>query len=312
MSESAPKRPKRFSTELRSRPLRVTLVRVGNFVWRVLKRFKANKGLLLAGAVAYNTMLSVVPLFAVLMVGLSHVTDEQMLLDIVQAELELIAPNQALTLRNEISSFLQHRDLLGVAGLAVLLFFSSLAFRILEDAFSLIFYQHAPKNKRGFWVSATMPYLYIATIGLGLMLLTFFTAGIEGIAGRDVTALGFVFSFEGAPGLWLKVVGFASQVLMFTSIYMVMPTISIAFRRALVGGVIAAVLWEVTRYIMTWYFTNLSLVNVVYGSLATVIIVLLSMEAASIILLLGAQVIAELERNAEERLPWFQDPEGLA
>jgi len=38
-----------------------------------------------------------------------------------------------------------------------------------------------------------------------------------------------------------------------------------------------------------------SLVNVVYGSLATVVIVLLTLETAAIILLLGAQVIAELE-----------------
>lgn len=35
--------------------------------------------------------------------------------------------------------------------------------------------------------------------------------------------------------------------------------------------------------------------NVVYGSLATVVIALLTLETAAIILLLGAQVIAELE-----------------
>jgi uncharacterized BrkB/YihY/UPF0761 family membrane protein len=40
----------------------------------------------------------------------------------------------------------------------------------------------------------------------------------------------------------------------------------------------------------------LSVVGVVYDSLATTIIGLLSLEIASIILLLGAQVIAEYER----------------
>jgi membrane protein len=38
-------------------------------------------------------------------------------------------------------------------------------------------------------------------------------------------------------------------------------------------------------------------VNMVYGSLATAILILLSLEAAAIILLLGAQVIAEYERS---------------
>ena len=47
---------------------------------------------------------------------------------------------------------------------------------------------------------------------------------------------------------------------------------------------------------LVWYFTTLSFVSIIYGSLATIIIILLSFEFAAIILLLGAQVIAEYER----------------
>jgi membrane protein len=43
-------------------------------------------------------------------------------------------------------------------------------------------------------------------------------------------------------------------------------------------------------------FRTLSQVNVVYGSLTTAIVVLLSLEVAATLLLLGAQVIAEYER----------------
>jgi uncharacterized BrkB/YihY/UPF0761 family membrane protein len=50
---------------------------------------------------------------------------------------------------------------------------------------------------------------------------------------------------------------------------------------------------------LLWYFSTLSVVGVVYGSLATTIIGLLSLEVASIILLLGAQVIAEYGRLEE-------------
>ena len=56
------------------------------------------------------------------------------------------------------------------------------------------------------------------------------------------------------------------------------------------------VLWELTRHLLVWYFTTLSFVSIIYGSLATIIIILLSFEFAAIILLLGAQVIAEYER----------------
>jgi membrane protein len=60
--------------------------------------------------------------------------------------------------------------------------------------------------------------------------------------------------------------------------------------------VTAALLWEVTRHILVWYFSTLSIVNLVYGTLATAVVILLSLEAAALILLLGAQVIASYER----------------
>ena len=68
----------------------------------------------------------------------------------------------------------------------------------------------------------------------------------------------------------------------------------------------ATVLGEVPRRILTYWFTNLSLVKSIYGTLATGVIVLLTLEVATVIILLGAQVIAELERSADADLPWYQ------
>ena len=47
---------------------------------------------------------------------------------------------------------------------------------------------------------------------------------------------------------------------------------------------------------LVWYFATLSQVTVVYGSLTTAIVVLLSLEIAATLLLFGAQVISEYER----------------
>jgi len=55
-------------------------------------------------------------------------------------------------------------------------------------------------------------------------------------------------------------------------------------------------LWEITRHVLVWYFGTLSQVGVVYGSLTTAVAVLLSLEIAATLLLLGAQIIAEYER----------------
>ena len=79
-----------------------------------------------------------------------------------------------------------------------------------------------------------------------------------------------------------------------------MPVGRISFRYALAGGITATLLWEIIRSILVWYYSTISLVNVIYGSLATAVVALLSIEIAVIILLLGAQVIAEFERTKSD------------
>ena len=50
------------------------------FAFQVLKAFQANQGLLLAGAVAYYALLSIVPLLILMVIALSHVIDQEVLL----------------------------------------------------------------------------------------------------------------------------------------------------------------------------------------------------------------------------------------
>ena len=97
---------------------------------------------------------------------------------------------------------------------------------------------------------------------------------------------------------------------MLTSIYLVMPVVHVTFRHAVLGGITATVLWEITRRVLVWYYAVLSLVNLIYGSIAAVVVALFSVEAVALILLLGAQVIAELERktnkSTEEKISGFE------
>jgi len=76
-----------------------------------------------------------------------------------------------------------------------------------------------------------------------------------------------------------------------------MPAGRLAWRHALLGGIAAGLLWEVTRHILAWFFATLSQVSVLYGSFGTVVSLLLSFELAAIVLLVGAQVIAMYERR---------------
>jgi YihY family inner membrane protein len=110
----------------------------------------------------------------------------------------------------------------------------------------------------------------------------------------------------------LYLIGLGGEILLLTSIYMVMPAGRLAWRHALLGGIAAGLLWELTRHILTWFFATLSRVSVLYGSFGTVVSLLLSFELAAIVLLVGAQVIAMYERRSTRSdAPRISPQDGL-
>jgi membrane protein len=279
---------------------RIILRHPGKFMWRVVKGFKRNQGLLLSGGVAYNSLLSIIPMLALILIGLSKIIEQDKLLGIIVRELDLIVPGHAEQLAQEVVAFLQYRHFVGIIGIAVMLFFSSMAFSMLESAMTVIFYHRVKTHRRHFLISAIIPYIYMVLIGVGIIVVTIIAGVLDAIEGETITILGHSFGFAGASRVGLYLVGIVGLILMLTSLYLVMPLGQIAFSHALLGGTTAAILWEITRHVLVWYFAKLSLVSVIYGSFATAVVVLLSIEVASIILLFGAQVIAEFERATDE------------
>lgn len=266
------------------------------FALRVLKAFRANQGLLLAGAVAYYTLLSIVPLLILIVIALSHVIDQNELLSTLGRYLEWLVPGQSKAMIRELATFLANRDVLGPVLAVTMVFFSSLAFTVLENAMSVIFLHRVAIRRRHFVISALIPYCYILFLGAGLLLVTLVSGSFQAIGRESVLFLGREWSLVGLSGALLYLLGVLGEILVLTSIYLVMPVGHPSWRHALVGGVTATLLWEITRHVLLWYFATLSQVAVVYGSLTTAIAVLLSLEIGATVLLMGAQVIAEYER----------------
>ena len=288
-----------------SPPAAIVVAHPGDFVRRVLQGFRSNQGLLLAGAVAYYALLSVVPLLILTVIALSHWVDQGELLATLGRYLEWLMPGQSGAIVKELANFVQHRDVIGWVLLGTMLFFSSLAFTVLEKAMSVIFLHRIQIKRRHFLVSATLPYLYIILLGFGLLVVTLVAGSIQAMGENSILFLGREWSLQGFSGVLLYLLGLGGEIFLLTSVYMVMPVGRLSWRHALIGGVTAALLWEVTRRVLVWYFGTLSQVSVVYGSLTTAIVVLFSLEIGATLLLLGAQVISEFERIGlpEERAP---------
>lgn len=290
--------------------LRLIMASIANFFGffkQVLISFRANQGILLAGAIAYYTLLSIIPMFTLLIIALSHLIDEQQLLFIVQNNLSPIFGEQAEAITHQMEVFLENRKTVSWIVLAVLLFFSSFAFTVLENSMAIIFFHRVKIHRRHFLVSAIIPYAYIFLVGIGILLITVVSSALGLLKGEVVTILFWQVELDHMTGKVLYGLGILGLTLLLASFYMVMPVGRISFRHALVGSFCVAIAWEITRHVMVWYFSTLSMVSVIYGSLTTAIVALLFLEVGAIILLFGAQIIAEYERLERD-----EPPEDLA
>ena len=279
-----------------SRQTALVLRHPGRFLLRALRSFRANQGLLLAGAVAYYALLSIVPLLILTVIALSHIIDQAELLYTLGRYLEWLVPGQSKIIIEELENFLLHRDFIGRVLLISMLFFSSLAFTVLENAMSVIFFHRVAIRRRHFFVSAILPYCYILFLGVGILLATLVAGSLQVIGEENLAFLGFRWSLGGVSGVLLYLLGLAGEIFVLTSIYLVMPVGRLSLRHALIGAVAAASLWEITRHALVWYFATLSQIGEVYGSLTAAIAVLLSLEILATLLLFGAQIISEYER----------------
>jgi YihY family inner membrane protein len=274
-------------------------IRFWKFLLQVLHSFIRNQGLLLSGAVAYHTLLSIIPLSILALVVLSHFIEKEPLIQTLSTYLQLVIPGFAATLTEQVREFLQYRKVVGIIGFVVMLFFSSIAFSMLENAMSVIFSQRKAIKRRNFLASAVIPYVYILAIGLGIVLVSFVEGAIETVGDRGLVIFGWSLNLEKATRASLYVLGILGEVVMLVSFYLVMPKTHVRFRHAFIGGITAAILWELVRRVLVWYYSVLSMVNVIYGSIAITVVALLIIEVGALIILLGAQVIAELEYHGE-------------
>lgn len=265
------------------------------FALQVLKAFQANQGLLLAGAVAYYALLSIVPLLILMVIVLSHVIDQGVLLATIGKALEYAVPGESRAVLAELKALLEHSKLIGWVLFITMLFFSSLGFRVLESSITVIFLHRLQKKKRPLFVSLLLPFVYNFFIGAALFAGTFIMFYLLALGDENLVLLGYSWSLGGVSRMLIGSAGIVAEILLISAIYYFMPVGGLTAKHALIGGTTAGLLWELIRHILSWYFASLSQVSVVYGSLTTAIVVMLSFEIGATLLLLGAQVIAEYE-----------------
>lgn len=257
---------------------------LGLFIELVVRRFQANRGLQTASALTYTTLLSLVPLLVVSLAVLSAFgTVSDMRETVKETVLDVLVPASRDQVGSQIDRFLGNAQTLTAPGLAAIAVTAIMLLFTIEGTFNRIWQVASPRSVAlrimQFWAVLTLGPLLLG----GSLSLTsyFFSAADDNIVHSLAQQLSRL-----APT--------ALQWLAFSLLYLAIPHTHVRMRHAAIGGLVAAVLFEILKLGFAVYVKNADNFQVIYGALAAIPIFLMWLYASWTVILIGAEVAAAM------------------
>jgi membrane protein len=256
------------------------------------KEFGADNGTLLAAAVAFYFILSVIPLGAVAVSIFGFVLHGQPgAQDTVYRFMEQFFPGQGDLLRTAIQKLVEARGAVAGVGLLGLLLTATGGFSTLETAINVT------------WRTPNRNFLWNKLFALGMMLvigmLFFLSFGMTAVVqfAEDLPVLGWLAKNWGLKLLGL-VLPFVIGGVMFSFIFRFFPNVkNREWKPSLIAGFTTALFWEVFKQGYTWYSAEFltKSATATYGTLGGFIGLIMWIYYSCALVLLGSELTWVLE-----------------
>lgn len=267
--------------------LRAACVGFGAFAAYVGERFLRDECQTRAAALTFTALLAVVPLIAISFAIFAAFPAFARLQEDVQAFVfQNFVPEIGSVVLDYVQGFAAKTGQLTVVGVLFLIVTSVMLLSTISKAFNAVW---GVKPRRSlvarllvFWAVLTLaPLFFGASLTLSSYLFAIAQAtGVETLAGP-------VGGVAGLAPLVLQVAG-------FSLLYLVMPDYPVRRRDALIGGLLAGVLFEVLKKGFAWYVATFPTYQTIYGALAVFPIFLIWVYLSWLVVMLGAVVTASL------------------
>jgi membrane protein len=260
----------------------VTLRDRFSFLREVWREFSRHNGLLLAAAVSFYAFLSLFPLLLVVVGVLGYVLRSP-----VHAEALLTHTLGGLVVGPQVMSMVQDvihgRNAAAGIGLLLLLWSGMAAAVVLEQAMNVAWNS---TERRGYMKGRAVALLALVVVGV-LMSLSFgVTALLQSVRASSPE---YLYRLTRVWGLLGHLIAATASVALFATMYKLLPYARVTWRTALVGGLFAGALWEAAKQIFTFYVVHWAAYSRVYGSLASVILLMVWINYSAVIAILGAE-----------------------
>jgi membrane protein len=250
--------------------------------------FIEHEALQYAGSMAYFAILSVFQLMVLGVVVGSFFLGQGTSRDFVLEQVRLNTPINADTIGNVIDSIIDARGGIGLIGLLFLAWSALGFFSALSRGIS-----------RAFVSTEARPFLQDKLLGLGLMALTGVLALLSVVVGvitgivQDA-ATDLVTRVPGGQVV-LSLIGLLVPLLLvflaLLVLYRVTPNRHLTLAMVWPGALVGAILWTILRVGFTYYATHIAKYDTAFGPISTGISLLVFLYFASVVLLLGAEIV---------------------
>jgi membrane protein len=248
-----------------------------------------------ASALAYQVLFSLFP-FIIFLVALLGFLDLPTFFDWLRQQAEAFLPAQAMDQVNRVIAELKQPQggLLSI-GVVVALWTASSGIRATMNALNVAY---DVKEGRPAWKLYPLSILY--TIGIAAMLIL--AAALLILGPKAMQWLAYQVGMEQlfvTLWTWLRwPVSLFLITLAIAVVYYVAPDVEQEFRFITPGATLAVIVWVLSSLGFNYYVSNFADYSVMYGSIGTIIALLLYFFISTAVLLFGAEVNAVIEHHA--------------
>lgn len=255
--------------------------------------YKDNCSLMAAG-ISFYALLSVIPLFLVFISAAGFIlhSSEQALAAVTMLLIKTF-PTSTIKVFQLLSDIIQKKTVFGIIGLAGLVWAASRIFSAVENAMNIVW---KVEKGRAYWHSKFLSLLLVPIAVLIMLSSLAFTAfytvarnltiPLFGVKISEATLISQLFAV-----LFPLILGFV----LFFSVYKIIPYRKVSTQAALIGAICSSVMWEAAKLLFDIYIKNYANFEKIYGSLGTVVVMLIWIYYSAFIILLGAEIGSNYE-----------------
>ena len=264
--------------------------------WRGKAIFKAVPLLLdaggvdLAGSLAYFTILSVFPLLALLMIGVAVFGNPDAVSVWIAEALIHYFPASSELIQQALGNFYSGSLALGIVAVVGILIGANGMFRAANRAVNRVFGLESKSIIRTTITEMAVATLFGVLFVLSILLTAFFHTALS-------IGQGFVDSPWGVTNLIVISLGVISTILpvmlaasIFAIVYHHMPNTPVEWRDATFGALVAIVFFEIGKHSFFWFTEVVSHRGIVYGPIASFVVLLTWSYIGGLIFLYGAAI----------------------